>query len=343
MLTVPPRTHRVEFHFTGLSLVAPERVRFRYRLDPFDSDWTEAGTRRVAYYTGIPPGNYQFRVTACNNDAVWNREGVGLGLVVLPSWWMTWWFRALMVLGVAGLVLGWYEQRLRRLRHEHLAQESFSRRLIASQENERRRIAGELHDGLGQDLLVISSQAQLGLGQQENPPATTARLKDIAETAKQALQQARRMAHNLRPGLLDELGFTKAVRASADKAAQASGISMTIHLADVDGLLPPEFEVNLFRITQETLNNVLKHAHASAAKITLTKESSVLRLVVEDNGRGFELSRQESAPPDQRGFGLRQIAERARMMGGRVDIQSQPGHGTRLTVEVPLVRVQKAE
>ena len=287
MFTVPPRTHRVEFHFTGLSLVAPEKVRFRYRLDPFDSDWAEAGTRRVAYYTGIPPGKYQFRVTACNNDAVWNAEGARLGLVVLPSWWMTWWFRALIGLGVAGLVLGWYEQRLHRLRRERLAQESFSRRLIASQESEHRRLAGELHDGLGQDLLVIASQAQLSLGQQENPPATTARLKDISETAKQALQQARRMAHNLRPGLLDELGFTKAVRASADKAAQASGISMAIQLADVDGLLPPEFEVNLFRITQESLNNVLKHAQASEAKVTLTKEPSILRLVVEDNGRGF--------------------------------------------------------
>jgi signal transduction histidine kinase len=112
---------------------------------------------------------------------------------------------------------------------------------------------------------------------------------------------------------------------------------------DVDGLLPPEFEVNLFRITQETLNNVLKHAHASEAKITLTKESSVLRLVVEDNGHGFELSRLDSAPADQRGFGLRQIAERTRMMGGRVDIRSQPGQGTRVTVEVPLIRMKKEE
>jgi signal transduction histidine kinase len=247
------------------------------------------------------------------------------------------------VLGVAGLVLGWYEQRLHRLRRERLAQESFSRQLIASQENERRRVAGELHDGLGQDLLVIASEAQLSLGQPENPSATTMRLKDIAETARQALQQARRMAHNLRPGLLEELGFTKALRASADRAAQASGISMAIHLADVDGLLPPEFEINLFRITQESLNNVLKHAQASEAKITLTKEAAFLRLIVEDNGRGFQRSGLGSAPPDQRGFGLRQIAERARMMGGRVDIRSQPGQGTRVTVEVPLIRMKKAE
>jgi len=335
-LTVPPRTHRVEFRFTGLSLAAPEKVQFRYRLDPFDDDWVQAGTRRIAYYTAIPPGRYQFKVTACNNDGVWNEAGTTLDVVVLPPWWMTWWFRALTVLGAAGLVFGGYELRLQRLRRERRAQESFSRQLIASQESERQRLAGELHDGLGQDLLVIASQAQLSLGDPVNPPATAARLKDIADTARQAVQQARRMAHNLRPGLLEELGFTKAVRASAEKAAQASGISLSVSLEDVDGLLPAEFEVNLFRITQESLNNILKHASASEARVTLTQSSNRLRLVVEDDGCGFAHGRLASVPPEQRGFGLRQIAERAKMMGGRVDLRSQPGQGTRLIVEVPL-------
>ena len=267
---------------------------------------------------------------------MWNETGAVLGVTVLPPWWMTWWFRGTLIVGATGLIFGWYELRLHRLRRARLAQESFSRRLLASQENERRRIAGELHDGMGQDLLVIASQAQLSLAQEQNPAGTAARLKEIADTAKQALQQARRMAHNLRPGLVEELGLTKAVQATLQKAAQASGISMVVDLAEVDGLLPPEFEVNLYRITQESLNNVLKHASASQAKITLSKESTRIRLVVEDNGRGFELGLLESTPPDQRGFGLHQIAERAKMMGGRVEIHSRPGQGTRLTVEVPL-------
>ena len=335
-LTVPPRTLRVEFRFTALSLMAPEKVRFRYRLEPFDSDWIQAGTRRIAYYTVIPPGRYQLRVTACNNDGVWNETGATLGVVVLPPWWRSWWFRVLVMISAAGLVFQWYEQRLSRLRRDRVAQESFSRQLIALQESERQRLAGELHDGMGQDLLVIASQAQLSLSREENSPGAAARLEDIAETAKHALQQARRMAHNLRPGLVEELGFTKAVQATLEKAAQASDISMAIALEDVDGLLPPEFEVNLFRITQETLSNLLKHASASEAKITLTKEPRGLCLVVEDNGCGFEPGQLESTPPDERGFGLRQIAERTKMMGGHVDIQSQPGRGTRLTVEVPL-------
>ncbi len=335
-LTVPPRTHRVEFRFTGLSLVASEEARFRYRLDGYDHDWVEAGKRRTAYYTEIPPGRYHFHVTACNNDGVWNDTGAMVGLHVLPPWWQTWWVRMLAALGLCGAVFGWYEGRLRHLQRERVAQECFSRQLIASQENERQRLAGELHDGLGQDLLVIASQAQLSLSRNEDPPSTAARLKDIAETAKQALQQTRHMAHNLRPGLLVELGFTKAIQATLTRAAQASGITIAAALEDVDGLLSPEFEVNLFRITQEALNNVLKHAGASDAKVTLTKQPSALCLVVEDNGRGFEASRLESASPDRRGFGLRQIAERAKMMGGQLDLDAQPGQGTRLTVVVPL-------
>jgi signal transduction histidine kinase/ligand-binding sensor domain-containing protein len=335
-LEIPPGKHRLEFRFSGLSLVAPEKVRFRYRLNGLDADWVDAGSQRVASYNYVPPGAYSFEVTACNNDGVWNEMGATLGLVLLPPWWMTWWFRVLAVAGIGGLVLGWYERRLRRLRRERTAQESFSRKLIASQEMERQRIAGELHDGLGQDLLVIASQAQLGLSQGENPPATATRLKDIADTAKQALQQARRMSHNLRPGLVEELGLTKAIQATLQKAGQASGLSITINLENVDDLLASEFEVNLYRITQEILNNVLKHANASEARFTLSKECGGLRLVAQDNGKGFDMTVLESTPPDERGFGLRQIAERAKMMGGRLDIESRPGHGTLLRVEIPL-------
>lgn len=335
-LLIRPGKHRIEFRFTGLSLVAPEKIRFRYRLNGLDKRWTEVGAQRRVSYQHIPPGAYLFEVTACNNDGVWNENTATLGVVFLRPWWMMWWFRALVVMSVAGMVLGWYERRLNRLKHEHLAQESFSRRLIASQETERQYLAGELHDGMGQDLLVIASQAQLSLREGGNPAGTEVRLKDIAETAKHALQQARSLAHNLRPGLVEELGITKAIKATLTKAAQASGMTMVVELTEVDGLLPPEFEVNLFRIVQEIVSNVLKHACASETKITLTRDLARLMLVVEDNGCGFELALLEATPPDQRGFGLHQIAERAKMMGGHVIIQSQPAHGTRLTLEVPL-------
>jgi signal transduction histidine kinase/ligand-binding sensor domain-containing protein len=333
-LTVPPGTRRVDFRFTGLSLVAPEEVRFRYRLETSDRDWVEAGPRRTAYYTMIPPGRYLFRVLACNNDGVWNDAGASLRLHVLPPWWMTWWFRGLVVLGVGGSVFGWYEGRLHRLRREQTAQATFARQLISSQESERQRIAGELHDGLGQDLLIITNQAQFGLSQEVNPPATVARLKEISGAAVQALQQVRRISHNLRPALLDELGFTKATAAMIGRAGQSAALRVAVQLEEVDGLLPAEFEINLFRIVQESLNNILKHAGASEARVALTRTPRRLRLEIQDNGRGFDPAR--SSAPGGRGLGLRQIAERAKIMGARLDVQSQPGQGTRLTLEIPL-------
>jgi signal transduction histidine kinase len=254
-----------------------------------------------------------------------------------PTLWQRYRWYILGALGImaaqAATIMGLVLHRARRRAAEASAYE-LAGRLVAVQENERRDIAGKLHDGLGQDLLVIASQAQLSLSQSENPPATVARLKEIAETARQAIQQTRSMAHNLRPGLLDELGFTKAVQASADKAAKAAGLALDLKLADVEGLMSPEFEVNLFRIIQEILNNVLKHAGAARVKVTLTRERAHLRLVVEDNGRGFDPKLLESLAPDQRGLGLHEITERAKMMRGRATIRSRPGQGTQVTVEV---------
>lgn len=263
-----------------------------------------------------------------------------------PSVWQRYRWYMLGVFGImvaqAATIISLMFQHSRRRRAEAAAYE-LSGRLIAAQENERRHLAVELHDGLGQDLLVIASQAQLSLRDEDNPPGTVTRLNDIAATARQALQQARSLAHNLRPGLVDELGFTKAVKATARKAGEAAGLSMAVELENVDGLLRPEFEVNLFRVIQETLSNILKHAGASEAKVTLTRTPTVLRAVVADNGCGFDPSLQEAATPDQRGFGLHEISQRVKMMGGRVDVQSQPGMGTRLTVELPLSEIKKVE
>jgi two-component system, NarL family, sensor kinase len=231
---------------------------------------------------------------------------------------------------------------------QQLENESARRRnlegaILRLADEERTRLGAELHDGLGQDFLVISSQAQLSLCDATNPPGTNARLREIVETARQALEQTRRMAHNLRPGLLDELGLTKALRAMLQKVAQASAIPMLVEVNAVDDLLPPEAELNLFRITQEALNNVLKHSRATEVKVGITRETAGLKLVVEDNGCGFDPQGPEHTTSAQRGFGLHQIAVRASMIGGRLDVVSRHGHGTRLTVEVPIQGLRKPQ
>jgi len=263
LITVAPRTHRIELYFTGLSLVASEKVRFRHRLDPLDGDWVEDGTRRFADYTRIPPGRYLFRVIACNNDGVWNATGASLGLVVLPPWWSTWWFKLLAAVAVGGTFFGWHELRLHRVRRERTLQESFARQLLSSQENERRRIAGDLHDGLGQNLVLIRNRAELGLRQLRPAPAMAEQLQEISLAAAQSLEEVRATAHALRPYELERLGLTQAIQDAAQKVAETSGVKFSCDLERIDGVLAPEAEIALFRILQEGISNVLRHAQAS--------------------------------------------------------------------------------
>jgi ligand-binding sensor domain-containing protein len=140
-LKVPPNNSRLEIRFTALSLTQPQRNRFRYQLARHNSDWVEANTQRVAYYTRVPHGHYLFKVIACNNDGVWNETGATLAVTVLPHVWQTLWFRGLAVFSFALLLFVGYRWRIRGLERERALQQEFSRGLLESQEQERRRIA----------------------------------------------------------------------------------------------------------------------------------------------------------------------------------------------------------
>src|SRR5262249_35098081 len=158
-----PGQQGLEIRYTAPSFINPDHVRFRYRLEGLDNEWTDAGNRRSALYPQLPPGKYVFNVIAANSDGVWNEEGARLAITVVPPFWRTWWFTSLclvVLLGAAGFA---YRKRIRKLERAHAAQETFSRQLIQSQEGERKRIAAELHDSLGQNLMIVKNWAALGL------------------------------------------------------------------------------------------------------------------------------------------------------------------------------------
>ena len=152
--------------------------------------------------------------------------------------------------------------------------------------------------------------------------------------ASAAVREVRDIAQNLRPFQIDELGLTKAIRAMARTLGDASGIEFNARLDDIDHALPPEFEISFYRTVQECLSNVVKHSQSKSAAIALRRDADAIRLSVQDDGLGFAVERSgnESAP----GFGLRNITERARTMGGEVEIRSQPGAGTRVELRVPV-------
>ena len=222
-------------------------------------------------------------------------------------------------------------ERAEAAEREQRAAESFTRRLIESQEAERRRIAGELHDSLGQELLLIGNRLQLALGNPSMPQALREEIQGIGALATQAVAEVRRISHALRPPQLDHLGLTRALRAMLDSVAQTAGFELCHHLDDIDGAYPSELETNWYRILQESLNNILKHARARHVEVLLERDIRDVRLIVADDGCGIPPG---TAASD--GLGLRNIAERVRILGGRLRIDSAPGTGTRLEVTAPL-------
>jgi len=335
-LTLRPRQHRLEVRFSGLEFTAAEKVRFRYLMEGLDDHWVDGGASRSAHYTRLPPGEYRFRVTACNSSGVWNQTGAALGVVVLPAYYQTWWFRALVVLGVGGLVLGWYERRLHHSRRARVLQETFSRRLLESQEQERARIAAGLHDSLGQSVLLIKNRAALGLEGAANLAGTTEQLDAISRLAGRAIEEIREIAYDLRPYQLDRLGLTRALEAVVRRVTPSCPIQFEVAIDDVNGLFAPVAEINLFRILQEAVNNVVKHSRATRAEVRVARGAQSVRIEVTDNGQGFDLAAVDAAGGASRGMGMSTMAERVQMLGGTLRYESAPGQGTRLGLTVPI-------
>ncbi len=216
---------------------------------------------------------------------------------------------------------------------EQQARAEYTLQLIASQEAERTRIAAELHDSLGQNLLLIKNRVQLALAEKRVPVNLREQLDNISRIASQSIAEARQISHDLHPHQLDHLGLKRALEAMIDAAAAASsGMVLERKLDDVDALFPPDAAMNLYRVVQESLNNILKHSGAKRARIRLERDVHEVQLHIEDDGCGFE-----SAEPIIRGkgLGLKNIVERVRILRGKIKVDSQPGHGTCIQVAIP--------
>jgi PAS domain S-box-containing protein len=217
------------------------------------------------------------------------------------------------------------------IQREQEARIKYTLQLIASQEAERKRIAAELHDSVGQNIVLIRNLAQQAL---QVPLAEEVReqLATIDHLAGLCIADVRQISRDLRPYQLDHLGLKRALESMVEHVAQASSVEFTAQLESADDLFSSEAAMNIYRIVQESLNNIVKHARARHAHVAMERDIHEVRLRVEDDGGGF------AAEPagGKDGLGLRNIAERARMLGGKLDLQSTPGRGTRVEVRIPI-------
>jgi PAS domain S-box-containing protein len=216
---------------------------------------------------------------------------------------------------------------------EAQARAEYTFQLIASQEAERTRIARELHDSLGQNLLLIKNRAQLEMTRTKLPDAVRDEFQSISNLASQAIAEVRQIARDLHPHQLDILGLTRALRALIDNIDESSEMTIDGKFDLADDLFPREAATNIYRIVQESLNNVLKHSRAKKARITLERDVHEVQLRIEDDGCGFKTGKDDDGA---KGLGLRNIAERVRMLGGKIKLDSQPDKGTRIEITIPI-------
>ena len=315
LVTLHARERRVEFRFTGLSFTAPAKVRFRYRMEGFDPDWVGGGTTRNASYTRLPPGSYRFRVTACNNDGVWNEAGASLGLVVVPAFHQTWWFRWLALAAVAGAGAVLFQVRVSRLKQ--LA------RL-------RGRIAGDLHDEIGSNLGGIILLSELTQQVAALPTEARASLREINATAQRSANAMRDIVWFLNPDFDTLTDMVARMREFA--RTLLAGVDCEFAVPDESSArsLPLEFRRHVFFTFKEILHNIVKHASATRVTIRLEASGRRLTLRVQDNGRGFDPAAAAS------GHGLRSLRRRAAELGGEIALESAPGKGTIVALSVTL-------
>jgi signal transduction histidine kinase len=325
---LPSGTESFEIHYTGLSFIHPEQVRFKYLLEGLDQGWIDAGTRRTAYYSHLPPGTYTFRLMAANSDGIWNTEGTAIRISIAPPFWRTRRFTVFVVGALIALAFIGYRRRISQLERKQRAREAFSQQLIESQEQERKRIAGELHDSIGQNLLVIKNRALMALKSGENGAKTKKQLDEISATASQSIEEVREIAYDLHPYQLDRLGLTKAIEEMLKRLSDASGIAFSKAIEPIDDIFSKELEINLFRVVQEGINNIVKHSRATAASVTIRRQPPLVHISIADNGNGFAFDPAGRAA----GLGLKGIQERIRILGGNFAVHSTLGEGTTITV-----------
>jgi signal transduction histidine kinase/streptogramin lyase len=335
-LILPSRTAVVEARYTGLSFSTRGRLRFACRLQGLDRDWVDVGTNRRVSYTNLPPGPYELEVRAASASGLWSEPCPALGFVVQPRLWQRWTFRVLLGGALALGLLAWHRAHVLQLQRRHALEQSFSHRLIESQEAERQRIAAELHDSVGQKLLIIKNSAQLGLRDTGSSLEISEQLEAVSRTASECLDEIRQIARNLRPYQLDQMGLTKAIRSLAGQVEQSSGLKLRLDMDEIDGLFPPAAEINVYRVVQEALSNILRHAQATEALLRIERLGREVEIVVSDNGRGFAPRSANDAASPEGGFGLTNLRQRVQILGGRLELQSAPGAGAKLHLRLPI-------
>ena len=330
-LTLAPHPRDLQINYTSPTFRITQKVKFRYRLEGYEQDWHDAGTRRQAFYTALPPGNYSFRVIACNSDGVWSDQPARLDFYITPAYYQTNWFRALLGVFLIGMLWMAHQLRLRRMARQ------FNMTLDA-RVAERTRIARELHDTLLQSFhgLLMKFQTVLHL-LPERPAEAKEKLASTIEKAEEAIIEGRDAVQGLRDSTIERNDLARAISTLGEELASDSTnhSSAKFHVA-VEGVprdLHPILRDEVYRIAAEALRNAFRHAQAQQIEVEIYYQTQQFRLRVRDNGRGFDPATMHEGREGH--YGLPGMRERAKVAGGKLTVWSEIAAGTEVELQIP--------
>jgi len=323
------------FEYSALEYYNPAKIEYAYMLDGLDNNWNYVKNIRTAPYTNVSPGEYFFKIKCTNADGVWNSNEKIIKVSIIPPWWQKWWFRGGVGLLIIGIVLFGVNKKYSNLKKWKAAQNEFTRQLIDSHEEERKKISAELHDSLGQDLVIIKNSANMALNNHLSGKDVSNYISQISDISSSALNNVRAISHNLRPVELDRLGLTDTIKSVMEKVAESSEIYFTSDIDNIDGLLDKNNEVNFCRVIQESTSNILKHSKASEASVHIKCAGNEIIAVIKDNGTGFDHENIINHS-SYKTFGLTGMNERVKMMKGTLNIKSAQNEGTEIIFSIPV-------
>jgi ligand-binding sensor domain-containing protein/signal transduction histidine kinase len=329
---VSPGKHQLDFRYTALSFIAPDKVRFRYRLVGLDDTWVEAEGKRSAHYGPLRPGEYSFKVIACNNDGIWNETGATVKLKLLPHFWETWWFAfstitaavILLVFTVRYIVKARMRKRLERLEQAHAIQ------------LERQRIARDIHDDLGAGLTQILLQSSLA--SRETSGQTRTDLSQISDNTRELVRKMDEIVWAVTPekdtleSLVTYVG--KFVQEFCAATQLRCRMDLPAQLPDI--AVSTEIRHSLFLAVKESMNNIAKHAGATEVSIQFMLQPDSFTFVISDNGVGLKAGNALDQDRIFSGQGLRNLAQRLGKIGGTYVISASPGGGTQVRLNVQM-------
>lgn len=324
VVALPPITRDIQISYTALSFTAPQKVRFRYRLENHDSTWQDAGTRREAFYSDLAPGNYRFRVIACNNEGLWNEVGATLDFRIIPAWYQTLWFRVLI--GITALLLLWLVHRLRLRQVAHAITIRSNERLA-----ERTRIARNLHDTLLQTIQSSKIISEHALEKRDDPEAMGHAMERIFKWLKQAAQEGRDALNSLRTSNTTKNDLSDAIQRALYEDIAPGSMKAGLEVRGEPRTLHPVVQDEIYLIASEAIRNAYLHSSAIYLLVEL-EYGRDLSLRVHDNGLG--ISQQTAADGKPGHFGLVGMRERAKRIGANIQILGSHRAGTTITLQV---------